>query len=98
MNEYMISIRLPKDPSEDFLALIPRQRARIDELLHEGVITSYTLAADRSMLWTTLNAESEGEAETILATFPMWKYMKAQIAPLAFHQTGERFVHHMSLN
>ena len=61
MNEYLITVELPADLSEEFIALIPAHRHRVNELMQEGIITSYSLAADRRRLWTTLIASGEEE-------------------------------------
>ena len=36
MNTYMICIGLPTEITEEFVALIPKQRKKIDELMDEG--------------------------------------------------------------
>lgn len=85
MNQYLFDVSLPEEITEEFVALIPRQRAHIDMLMVKGVVTSYSLAFDRSKLWVTLLAASEHEAMETLRTFPMYRFFRAQIYPLAFH-------------
>ncbi|MCU0393545.1 MAG: hypothetical protein MUE81_20715 [Thermoflexibacter sp.] len=86
MSQFMVDIQLPPNPTEEFFALIPRQRAKINALMSEGVITSYTLSEDRLKLWVLVNAESETEVMDVLASFPMLKFMRFEIHSLMFHQ------------
>ena len=75
MKEYMINIKLPQQLKENFVALIPKQRAQVNKLMEEGKIIQYALAADRSMLWVTMIAKSEREVMDILSTLPLIHYM-----------------------
>jgi hypothetical protein len=69
----MITIKLPDELTEDFVLLIPRQRAHIDQLMDEGKVLQYSLASDRTTLWVTIVAESE--------------IMNPGIMELAFHNS-----------
>lgn len=86
MNQFMIDINLPASPEEEFFALIPKQRAVINELMSEGTITSYTLSVERTKLWVLVNAETESEVMDVLYRFPMLKFMRFKIHELMFHQ------------
>jgi muconolactone delta-isomerase len=81
----MISIELPTELTQEFISLIPKQRARVDKLMDEGKILHYSLALDRSQLWVTISAKSENAAMDIISTFPLIHYMKPEIFELAFH-------------
>ena len=85
MNQYLFDISLPEDISEEFIALIPRQRAHIDALMVKGIVMSYSLAIDRSKLWVTLLAHSEESAKETLKSFPMYRFFAVKMYPLAFH-------------
>lgn len=87
MNAYMVMILLPKELSVDFIALIPSQRAKIDELMDQGKILQYALAIDRSTLWVTVSANSETIAKTIISSFPLIDYMKPKFFELAFQSS-----------
>jgi hypothetical protein len=86
MNDYMVSIILPADLSEDFLSSIPQQRLHISRLLEKGVLTSYSLAFDRSRLWVTVHASSEDEVAEIIAGFPLSQWMDIEIQRLLFRE------------
>jgi len=98
MNEYMAHIALPADPPEEFISLIPRQRLHVNRLLNEGVLTSYSLAFDRSRLWVTICAPSEQEAVGIVARFPLFRWMEVEIEELMFRNTVVTAMPLVSLN
>ena len=85
MNQYLFDITLPDHLTEEFVSLIPLQRAHIDSLMVKGLVTSYGLAFDRSKLWVTLLAESEHAAHQTLSTFPLYRFFRATLYPMAFH-------------
>ena len=87
MNTYMISIQLPRELTQEFISLIPKQRARINELMDKGKVLQYSLAIDRSQLWVIVFAKSESRAMDIISTFPLIHFMKPQIYELAFHNS-----------
>ena len=89
---FMIEFELPDTFSEAFLALIPQQRLFIDNLLADGTVKSYSLALDRSRLWTVLIAESEIEVVEIIKTMPLRDHMLAHISQLMFHNVAEQMV------
>ncbi|MCW3082742.1 MAG: hypothetical protein JWP12_108 [Bacteroidetes bacterium] len=84
MNQYMITIKLPNEITEDFVRLIPKQRQHINRLMDQGKIAQYSLSIDRSIVWVTMQALSEREVMDILANFPLIGYMKPEIQELAF--------------
>ncbi|HKK76438.1 MAG TPA: muconolactone Delta-isomerase family protein [Saprospiraceae bacterium] len=86
---YMVEFELPDQLTEDFLARIPRQRLVVAELLAEGVIRSYSLALDRSMLWVIVDAESEFEVMEVIAQLPLSDYMHPFVSELFFHNSPE---------
>jgi hypothetical protein len=87
MNPYMVIIKLPSELTEEFVLLIPKQRAHIDRLMDEGKILQYSLAADRTCLWVTVVAESETKVRELLSTFPLIDHMSPAIMELAFHNS-----------
>ena len=93
----MVEFELPEELTEEFLALIPRQRYTVNEMLLAGTIRSYALALDRSMLWAVIEADSEFEVLEIIEKMPLCEYMDPHISELFFHETPE-FVHSFSLN
>jgi hypothetical protein len=98
MDQYLIDIDFPDEPDDEFISLIPSQRAMINSHMHNGVVTSYSLSIDRSKLWVTIVADSEKEVGEILATFPLITYMVYSIHKLAFHNTAQYSMPPLSLN
>jgi muconolactone delta-isomerase len=85
MNEYMVTITLPAEFDEEFIALIPPQRAMVNALMGKGVITSYSLSADRRTLWVTMMGGSEGTVLQTLQQMPLFRFMDFEMRDLMFH-------------
>jgi hypothetical protein len=98
MNQYMVEVQLPVYMSDAFIALIPRQRALINKWLQQGVVTSYSLALDRSKLWVTFNVNSEEEVRLRLEQFPVAPFVDYTIFELAFSEVVDFSINTMSLN
>lgn len=98
MDHYLIDIDLPEEPDDEYISLIPEQRAQINQLMQDGIVTSYSLSMDRSKLWATVVAENEKAVGRILTTFPLIIYMVYSIHKLAFHNTAQYSMPPISLN
>lgn len=98
MSLYMIDIQLPDDFTQDFIELIPYQRALIDQLMNEGKILTYSLAANRSKLWVIVDANNRHEVYNILSGFPIFDFIKSTVSELAFHNHAEQGTLQFSLN
>jgi hypothetical protein len=98
MNQYMIDIDLPIPPTEEFVELIPHQRAHVNALMGEGKISSYSLSMDRSRLWVIVNAETAEDARAIIASFPAIAFIKFRMHELAFHNSVRFLRPQFSLN
>ncbi len=93
----MVEFSLPETFTEEFLALIPRQRYVINTMLAEGAVKSYSLALDRSSLWVVMLAESEFGLMEQIARMPLSNYMAPHISELMFHNAADS-VMQFSLN
>ncbi len=98
MTTYMLTIAMPDFKDGEFLSSIPRQRLHINALMEKGVVSTYTLSADRTKLWVTVNAESAEEARGIADAFPLRKFMAVEITELTFHQSAAASLPTMSMN
>ncbi len=87
MNTFMITIQLPKELTKEFISLIPKQRARINELMDQGTILQYALAVDHSLLWITVSAPTEMMVNDILSSFPLIRFMEPEFYKLAFQNS-----------
>ncbi|MEZ5013075.1 MAG: muconolactone Delta-isomerase family protein [Chitinophagales bacterium] len=98
MAEFMIDVDLHNAHHEDFLRLIPSQRAIVNDLMFEGKITSYCVNMDRSKLWMTMVAKDEDEIMQMLARFPLIEFMDCTIEELLFYNSSYKSFSHISLN
>ncbi|MBR9919918.1 MAG: hypothetical protein GYB31_03705 [Bacteroidetes bacterium] len=94
---FMVEFALPAVMTEEFMQRIPAQRAMVDKLMAEGNIKAYSLALDRSKLWTIMRGESEFEIMETIARFPLVDFMDPDISELSFHNS-EDHVLQFSLN
>jgi hypothetical protein len=86
MKSYMVNIALG-DFSEEFMSLIPLQRAQVSILMQSNRLVSYAVSMDRANLWMTLNAENEHEVESLITAMPLHKYMHIEeVRELMFHE------------
>lgn len=99
MKTYMVEVQVPFNPTQEFFALIPMQRAAVAELMSQRKFLSYTLSADRLKLWVVMNAEDEADARKILAGQPMDKYFSyTSFRELMFHEMAGLMFPQVSLN
>ncbi|MDP1676942.1 MAG: hypothetical protein Q8L88_08750 [Bacteroidota bacterium] len=98
MRTFMVEVRLPFDPPQEFFTLIPSQRAMVVDLLTKRKFLSYTLAADRSKVWIVMLAESEIDARELLEKQPMDKYFGYTFTELMFHDMAGAMFPAVSLN
>ncbi len=98
MTHFIADIDLVSPYSEDFITLIPFQREKIDAMMGEGIIVSYSLSLDRSKLWVTFIAESEEEVYDYIGSFPLIEFMEPTVHELAFHNSISNNFPVISLN
>ena len=96
--EFMVEIDLSMPMSQEFISLIPEQRALINKLFTDKIITSYSVSVENGKLWTTMISESENEVAEILMDFPIIEYCEYKIFKLAFHNNAGFTVPQFSLN
>jgi hypothetical protein len=92
LNFYMVEIDLPTVYTQEFFNLIPEQRDMINRLMQEGIVSTYSLNAERSKLWMTTVGATKEEVEAMLQLMPLYSYFVYTISQLAFHNN---FVHKM---
>ena len=98
MKQYLVYTALPSEFTEEFLSLIPEQRAMVNSLMRKGSILSYSLSADRSQLWIVMEAKSEISIIELLSEFPLIRFMKPEINELIFHNSIYVDIPKVSLN
>ena len=92
-------MRLPEAFDEEFIALIPRHRAFINQLLSEKVVEVYAISSDRSRGWVTINGDNAAAVQAVVEQFPLYRYLRGvEIDELfIFDSAASRFPH-ISLN
>jgi muconolactone delta-isomerase len=98
MNDYMVTVTLPGEFTDEFLAMIPSQRAHVNHLMQKGILTSYSLAKDRTLLWATFISNSREEVMRLVSEMPLYRYMEVEIRELAFSNMPVRALPAVSLN
>jgi len=98
MKTFMVEVKLPYEPTQEFFSLIPAQRAMVIDLLTKRKFLSYTLAADRSKVWIVMVAPTELEARTLLEQQPMDRYFSYTFTQLMFHDMAGAMFPAVSLN
>ena len=97
MSQFMVEFTLAEMDAA-FMAKIPSQRAKINEMMEQGRILSYSLSADRAKLWCIVNGESEFDVLETISEFPLINYMKPDISELMFNNVVSLRVPMFSLN
>ncbi|MFO0477155.1 MAG: hypothetical protein ACK50L_00045 [Bacteroidota bacterium] len=97
-NVFQVHIQLPKVFTSKFTSLIPKQRAKVNQLLEKQIILNYALDISRENLWITIRAKNQLEVMDILATFPIIKDVQVDIFELAFFDTAPINFPHIILN
>jgi len=87
MFEFMVEMDLPVPFDDEFLSQIPRQRAVINRLMNEGVVTSYAVSIENGKLWMTMLAEDESHVFAAISEFPIIRHVESRISKLAFHNS-----------
>ncbi|MBL7975314.1 MAG: hypothetical protein JNJ85_10400 [Candidatus Kapabacteria bacterium] len=86
MNQYLVEFDLPDSFTEQFISLIPEQRAQVQKLMRSGKLSNYALSLDRKKLWAFFRGENEQEIVNTINTFPLINYMHPTIHELMFHE------------
>ena len=77
--------------------MVTLQRIVVDRQFDQGVLITYTLAADRSKLWAVFQADSESELLSYIESLPMTSYCDYTYNEIMFHDSSQ-FIPSISLN
>lgn len=83
--QYMVDFTIPTILPEDFLQLIPHQRAKVNKLFREGKLINYALSLDNSKMWAVINANSEEDVACLLSELPLTRFMEYHVNMLTFY-------------
>ena len=95
---FMADFTLPDVLSEEFINLIPYQRARIDQFFNEGKLVSYALSLENCKLWAVFKANSEMDVMEMIMELPLSDFMNVQINMLTFYNTHTKKIPAFSMN
>ena len=99
MPTFVVSLRLPDSYDEDFIALIPRHRAFINQLLADKVVEVYAISSDRSRGWVTMNGDDAAAVQAVVEQFPLYQYLRGvEIDELFIFDSAATRFPHISLN
>lgn len=96
--QYMVDFTLPELLTEEFLGLIPFQRAKVNRLFREGRLINYALSLENSKMWAVFNANSEMEVLEMVAELPLTKFMKLEVSMLTFYNAMSEEMPAFSMN
>ena len=96
--EYLVDIDLPVPFNDEFLALVPRQRAQVNKLMNEGIISSYALSLESGKLWVNIIAEDESKVRELMDSFPIADHITYTVHKLTFHNSISFKIPEFSLN
>lgn len=96
--QFIVDFTLPESLSEEFMELIPYQRAMVNRLFKDGKLLNYALSLESSRLWTVVNARDEFEAKNIVEDLPLSQFMTFEISMLTFYNSMEPVTPDFSLN
>ena len=96
--QFLVDFTLPANLDEDFMDLIPYQRAMINRLFKDGVLLNYALSLESSRLWCIINATSELEVQTIISDLPLTEFMKYEVNMLTFYNSMQPVTPDFSMN
>lgn len=98
MSAYLFYAELPP-ATEEIMNVVPAHRQHINNLFAEGRLLSYSVSAQRTMIWCVLNAEDEQEALEMFSRFPLHPYFTdISCTALLFHNTIPSSLPEISLN
>lgn len=85
---YLVHVTLPEVFTARLVALIPKQRSMINDLLERRIVLNYSLDMNRHNLWVFIEAKSENAVLDIVKAFPIINEVKFNIHELAFFDSA----------
>ena len=70
-------------PTEEVLAVMPAEQAKVKELTEQGTVEALYVAADQSSAWMVWNVDSQAALEEAHSTLPLHPYLNSEIKVLA---------------
>jgi len=96
--QFLVDFTLPDSLDEEFMDLIPYQRAMVNRLFKDGILMNYALSLESSRMWAVVNAQSEMEVQAIIADLPLTEFMNVEINMLTFYNSMQPVTPDFSMN
>lgn len=80
MKKFQVTIHF--ELTEEFMMLVPKHRAYINELINKDFIDQYAVSMEAMQVWITMNAESKEQIEGLLEKSPLYKYWTMEVNEL----------------
>ena len=81
--QWMATITFKEKPTAEVLAMLPAERARVAEMVAEGIIGNRYFAADGSKVWFVFQTDSREGVENALNTLPMHRFFNIDVQQLS---------------
>ncbi|MBK9733764.1 MAG: hypothetical protein IPO92_01850 [Saprospiraceae bacterium] len=88
---YMVEFILPENFTDEMINTIPEQRKMVDKYFYSGKLLAYTLASDRSKLWSVFVCQSEAELINLVEKLPMTRFVDYTYLETLFHESVTQF-------
>ena len=98
MYEYLVDIDLPVLFNDELVAVVLSQRAQVNKLMNEGIISSYALSLESGKLWVNIIAEDESKVRELMDSFPIADHITYTVHKLTFHNSISFKIPEFSLN
>jgi muconolactone delta-isomerase len=82
MPKYIVPFTVPEPMEEEKRALVPAERARVREMMAEGVLLHIFVSSNFSEGWIVFAADSPEAACALMDTLPMRQYMNVRVVEL----------------
>jgi len=96
--QFLVDFALPDSLDEEFMDLIPYQRAMVNRLFKDGILMNYALSLESSRMWAVVNAQSEMEVQAIISDLPLTEFMSVEINMLTFYNSMQPVTPDFSMN
>ena len=77
--KWMVTITFKEKPTPEVLAMLPSERARVAELVGQGIIEDRFFATDGSKVWFVFQGDSREAVESALSTLPMHRFFNIDV-------------------
>jgi hypothetical protein len=85
---FLVHITLPEVFTAAFYELLNSQRDRVNHLMENHILLSYSLDMERKYIWAFFETSGEGELKAILGSLPVIAHVHYTIHELAYYNAA----------